>query len=75
VSYDQPDTTRAAIGEALDAGFRHGPDTDPVRHDLTAEAIRLTRVIRALMPDDGEVAGQRLTAETAYLRRRRDQLE
>ena len=34
-----------------------GPDTDPVRHDLTAEAIRLTRLIRALMPDDGEVAG------------------
>ena len=34
-----------------------GPDTDPVRHDLTAEAIRLTRLIRVLMPDDGEVAG------------------
>jgi len=34
-----------------------GPDTDPVRHDLTSEAIRLTRLIRTLMPDDGEVAG------------------
>jgi RNA polymerase sigma-70 factor, ECF subfamily len=34
-----------------------GPDTDPVRHELTAEAIRLTRLIRALMPADGEVAG------------------
>ncbi|SDS64913.1 RNA polymerase sigma factor [Jiangella sp. DSM 45060] len=34
-----------------------GPDTDPVRADLTAEAIRLTRLIRALLPDDGEVAG------------------
>ncbi len=34
-----------------------GPDTDPVRHDLTAEAIRLTRLIHALMPQDGEVAG------------------
>lgn len=34
-----------------------GPDTDPVRHDLTAEAIRLTRMVRDLMPDDGEVAG------------------
>src|SRR6266700_1074109 len=33
------------------------PGTDPVRHDLIAEAIRLTRLIRALMPDDGEVAG------------------
>jgi len=34
-----------------------GPDTDPVRHDLTAEAIRLTRLIRTLLPGDGEVAG------------------
>ncbi|HEX4685897.1 MAG TPA: RNA polymerase sigma factor [Nocardioides sp.] len=34
-----------------------GPDSDPVRHDLTAEAIRLTRLIRELLPDDGEVAG------------------
>jgi RNA polymerase sigma-70 factor, ECF subfamily len=34
-----------------------GPDTDPVRQDLTAEAIRLARLIRALMPEDGEVAG------------------
>jgi RNA polymerase sigma-70 factor (ECF subfamily) len=34
-----------------------GADNDPVRPDLTAEAIRLTRVIRTLLPDDGEVAG------------------
>ncbi|MEV0284740.1 MULTISPECIES: DUF6596 domain-containing protein [unclassified Kribbella] len=34
-----------------------GSDTDPVRHELTAEAIRLTRLIRALLPADGEVAG------------------
>ncbi len=34
-----------------------GPDTGPVRHDLTAEAIRLTRLVRELMPADGEVAG------------------
>ena len=34
-----------------------GPDTAPVRHELTAEAIRLTRLTRALMPEDGEVAG------------------
>ena len=34
-----------------------GPATDPVRQDLTTEAIRLTRLLRALMPDDGEVAG------------------
>ena len=34
-----------------------GPGTDPIRADLTAEAIRLTRLIRALLPGDGEVAG------------------
>ena len=34
-----------------------GPGTDPVRHDLTAEAIRLTRLIHSLLPDDGEVVG------------------
>ncbi|MGI8335117.1 RNA polymerase sigma factor [Actinomadura scrupuli] len=34
-----------------------GSDTDPLRHDLTTEAIRLTRLIHALMPDNGEVAG------------------
>ncbi|MEU0532890.1 RNA polymerase sigma factor [Amycolatopsis tolypomycina] len=34
-----------------------GAGTDPVRHDLTAEAIRLTRLLHALLPDDGEVTG------------------
>ncbi|QDP94572.1 sigma-70 family RNA polymerase sigma factor [Microlunatus elymi] len=34
-----------------------GPDTDPVRRELTAEAIRLTRLLRELLPDDGEVSG------------------
>jgi RNA polymerase sigma-70 factor, ECF subfamily len=34
-----------------------GPDADPVRDDLTAEAIRLARVILELMPEDGEVVG------------------
>jgi RNA polymerase sigma-70 factor, ECF subfamily len=34
-----------------------GPDTAPIRHDLTTEAIRLTRLMRILMPQDGEVAG------------------
>lgn len=34
-----------------------GPHRDPVRHELTAEAIRLTRLIRTLIPNDGEVAG------------------
>ncbi|WP_103352022.1 RNA polymerase sigma factor [Amycolatopsis sp. CA-128772] len=34
-----------------------GPGADPVRHDLTAEAIRLTRLIHTLLPEDGEVTG------------------
>ncbi|MGW5744183.1 RNA polymerase sigma factor [Amycolatopsis sp. NPDC003861] len=34
-----------------------GPGTDPVRHELTTEAIRLTRLVHALLPDDGEVTG------------------
>ncbi|WP_035803855.1 RNA polymerase sigma factor [Kitasatospora mediocidica] len=34
-----------------------GPGTDPVRNELTAEAIRLTRLVRALLPQDGEAAG------------------
>lgn len=32
-------------------------DTDPIRQDLTAEAIRLTRVVHVLLPEDGEVTG------------------
>ncbi|MCK9898204.1 RNA polymerase sigma factor [Frankia sp. AgB32] len=34
-----------------------GPDSDPLRGDLTAEAIRLTRLLGALLPADGEVTG------------------
>ncbi|MER5642094.1 DUF6596 domain-containing protein [Kitasatospora sp. NPDC002227] len=34
-----------------------GPGTDPVRPGLTAEAIRLTRLVRDLLPQDGEAAG------------------
>ncbi len=34
-----------------------GPAIDPLRHDLTAEAIRLTRLIHTLLPQDGEVTG------------------
>src|SRR3954447_9036243 len=33
------------------------PEKEPVRGELTAEGIRLTRLVRALMPADGEVAG------------------
>ena len=33
------------------------PGSEAVRADLTAEAIRLTRLVRTLMPDDHEAAG------------------
>lgn len=34
-----------------------GSDTDPIRPGLSSEAIRLTRLLHVLMPDDGEVTG------------------
>lgn len=34
-----------------------GAGTDPIRKEITAEAIRLTRLVHALLPGDGEVAG------------------
>lgn len=40
-----------------DADADASADAAPIRPELTAEAIRLTRVLLALMPDDGEVAG------------------
>lgn len=33
------------------------PEQEPVRRELTAEAIRLARLVRELLPTDGEVAG------------------
>ncbi|HEY3142723.1 MAG TPA: DUF6596 domain-containing protein [Acidimicrobiales bacterium] len=38
-------------------GYAATSGPDATRPDLTAEAIRLTRVMRELLPDDGEVAG------------------
>jgi RNA polymerase sigma-70 factor (ECF subfamily) len=38
-------------------GYLTTGDGDPIRADLTAEAIRLTRVLRQLLPDEPEVAG------------------
>ena len=34
-----------------------GAESDPVRRELTAEAIRMTRLVRELLPHDGEVTG------------------
>ncbi|WP_347977798.1 DUF6596 domain-containing protein [Microbacterium sp. ProA8] len=34
-----------------------GADSDPVREELTGEAVRLARLLHQLLPDDGEVTG------------------
>lgn len=34
-----------------------GASPEPIRRDLTSEAIRLTRLVRSLLPREGEVAG------------------
>jgi RNA polymerase sigma-70 factor (ECF subfamily) len=38
-------------------GYLASGDGDPVRAELTGEAIRLTRILRQLLPDEQEVAG------------------
>ena len=38
-------------------GYLTGEGDDPVRVDLTDQAINLGRLLRTLLPDDGEVAG------------------
>jgi RNA polymerase sigma-70 factor (ECF subfamily) len=56
-----PDRLRAVLAVlylVFNEGYlASGADSDPIRPDLTTEAIRLTRLIRVLMPADGEVAG------------------
>jgi RNA polymerase sigma-70 factor (ECF subfamily) len=49
--------TCPAFGAGKKPKERISRDADPVRADLTAEAIRLTRLVRDLIPKDGEVAG------------------
>ncbi|HET7388227.1 MAG TPA: sigma-70 family RNA polymerase sigma factor, partial [Nocardioidaceae bacterium] len=59
-------------------GYLATGDGDPVRADLTGEAIRLTRTIRELLPDEPEVAGllalQVLTESRRQTRVRNGQL-
>src|SRR6476620_6621840 len=38
-------------------GYLATGDGDPIRAELTGEAIRLTRILRQLLPDEPEVAG------------------
>jgi RNA polymerase sigma factor (sigma-70 family) len=47
----------AVVYLVFNEGYLAGEGDDPVRADLTGEAIRLGRMLRELLPGDGEVAG------------------
>jgi RNA polymerase sigma-70 factor (ECF subfamily) len=52
------DGVLAVLYLVLNEGYLSGSaDAEPVRADLTGEAIRLGRLVRELLPADGEVAG------------------
>ncbi|MEO3772733.1 DUF6596 domain-containing protein [Micromonospora sp. B9E7] len=47
----------AVVYLIFNEGYLASEGDDPVRVDLSDEAIRLVRLLRTLLPDDGEVAG------------------
>jgi len=47
----------AVVYLIFNEGYLAGEGDDPVRVDLTDQAIHLGRLLRTLLPDDGEVAG------------------
>jgi RNA polymerase sigma-70 factor, ECF subfamily len=47
----------AVVYLVFNEGYLAGEGDDPVRVDLSNEAIHLGRLLRTLLPDDGEVAG------------------
>jgi len=47
----------AVLFLVFNEGYLASGDGDPVRAELTGEAIRLTRVLRQLLPEEPEVAG------------------
>jgi RNA polymerase sigma-70 factor (ECF subfamily) len=51
------DGVLAVLFLVFNEGYLATGDGDPVRADLTGEAIRLTRILRRLLPDEPEVAG------------------
>jgi RNA polymerase sigma-70 factor (ECF subfamily) len=56
-----PQRTKAVLGVLyllFNEGYSATSGAELVRHDLTAEAIRLARLLAALMPEDCEAAGQ-----------------
>jgi RNA polymerase sigma-70 factor (ECF subfamily) len=47
----------AVLYLVFNEGYLAGSGDDPIRADLTDEAIRLARIVRQLLPDEPEVAG------------------
>jgi RNA polymerase sigma factor (sigma-70 family) len=47
----------AVVYLIFNEGYLAGEGDDPIRVDLTDQAIHLGRLLRTLLPDDGEVAG------------------
>ncbi len=57
---DLPERLKAVLAViylVFNEGYLSGSDDDPIRVELTDEAIRFGRVLRQLLPDEGEVAG------------------
>lgn len=50
-------TVLAVLFLVFNEGYLATGDGDPVRADLTTEAIRLARILHSLMPDEPEVTG------------------
>jgi RNA polymerase sigma-70 factor (ECF subfamily) len=60
----------AVLFLVFNEGYLATGDGDPVRAELTSEAIRLLRVLRGLLPDEPEVTG--LLALTVLIEARRE---
>lgn len=54
---DRLDGVLAVVYLIFNEGYLPGAGDDPLRVELTDEAIRLGRVLHALLPEDGEVTG------------------
>lgn len=54
---DRVGTVLAVLMLVFNEGYLSSADGAPIRAELTGEAIRLTRILHELMPDDMEVTG------------------
>jgi RNA polymerase sigma-70 factor (ECF subfamily) len=54
---DRIDGVLAVLFLVFNEGYLASGDGEPVRAELTTEAIRLTALLRALLPDDPEITG------------------